>query len=248
MTRHRASRSRAALHPANVPYLFYVTGKDGSHALRDDARGARARTSRARRTGRSGRSDARRRDHAIAGAHRRSRRALALARDPQRRVRGSRARLGVRRVPGARGVGAATRCRRCAALGLAGLSVTMPHKADAARACDELTPDADRARRGQRGHRRSTTAGCAASSTDGEGFLRSVRDEGVDPAGADVLVLGAGGAARGDRARARATRARAVTVAARRRDAGRRRPPGSCPAADGACARRRATRARSTSS
>ena len=29
------------------------------------------------------------------------------------------------------------------ALGLAGLTVTMPHKADAARACDELTPDAN---------------------------------------------------------------------------------------------------------
>ena len=42
-------------------------------------------------------------------------------------------------VPRGRGAEAVAAAR---ALGLAGLTVTMPHKADAAWACDELTPDA----------------------------------------------------------------------------------------------------------
>jgi shikimate dehydrogenase len=102
-------------------------------------------------------------------------------------------------------------------LGLAGLSVTMPHKADAAGACDELSADAAAlgvvntvVLRGD-----GTLAG---DSTDGEGLLRSLADAGLDVAGRAVLVVGAGGAARAsvlalDRAGAR------VTVAARRRDA-----------------------------
>src|SRR5207237_240069 len=42
-------------------------------------------------------------------------------------------------VPAGRGADAV---RAIPVLGLAGLNVTMPHKADAASACDELTPDA----------------------------------------------------------------------------------------------------------
>ena len=103
------------------------------------------------------------------------------------------------------------------ALGLAGLNVTMPHKADAAWACDELTPDA-----GALGAVNVVTVRddgrLAGSSTDGEGFLRSVRDEGFDPAGTDVLVAGAGGAARAIVLALGGAGAR-VTVAARRRDA-----------------------------
>lgn len=102
-------------------------------------------------------------------------------------------------------------------LHLAGVTVTMPHKAAAAAACDELSPDA-------------TALGVAnvvtvrddgrllGSSTDGEGFVRSVRDEDFDPAGADVLVAGAGGAARAIVLALGGAGAR-VTVAARRLDA-----------------------------
>jgi shikimate dehydrogenase len=102
-------------------------------------------------------------------------------------------------------------------LGLGGLSVTMPHKQDAAWACDELTPDA-------------TTLGVVnavvltergrllGASTDGEGFLRSVRDRGVDPGEQRALVLGAGGAARAI-VLALGNAGAEVTVAARRRDA-----------------------------
>ena len=56
------------------------------------------------------------------------------------------------------------------------------------------------------------------SSTDGEGFVRSVREEGFDPAGTDVLVAGAGGAARAIVLALGGAGAR-VTVAARRQEA-----------------------------
>ena len=119
--------------------------------------------------------------------------------------------FGVPRGDGAAAL-AATR-----ALGLGGLSVTMPHKRDAALGCDELTPDA--ATLGAvntvvpREHGRLLGA-----STDGEGFLRSVRDHDVDPARGSALVLGAGGAARAI-ALALAQLGGPVTVAARRKDA-----------------------------
>ena len=100
------------------------------------------------------------------------------------------------------------------ALGLAGLTVTMPHKADAAWACDELTLDA-----AALGAVNVVTVAehgrLLGASTDGEGFVRSVRDEGLDPAGLDVLVAGAGGAARAIVLALGGAGAR-VTVAARR--------------------------------
>jgi shikimate dehydrogenase len=100
------------------------------------------------------------------------------------------------------------------ALGLAGLTVTMPHKADAAWACDELTPEATAL-----GAVNVVTVAASGrllgASTDGEGFVRAVRDEGVDPAGQTALVLGAGGAARAIVLALGNAGAR-VTVAARR--------------------------------
>jgi shikimate dehydrogenase len=104
-------------------------------------------------------------------------------------------------------------------LGLVGLNVTMPHKAAAAAACDELTADA--ASLGA-----VNTVVCRpdgtlwGDSTDGEGLVRAARDEGVDPAGRGVLVVGAGGAARAV-VLALARHGAAVTVAARRPDAAR---------------------------
>jgi len=100
------------------------------------------------------------------------------------------------------------------ALGLAGLSVTMPHKTAAAELCDTrspaatalcsvntVTPDAD--------------GRLAGDSTDGAGFLRALADAGVDAAGRDALVLGGGGAARAV-VFALAQAGARVTVAARR--------------------------------
>jgi len=80
------------------------------------------------------------------------------------------------------------------ALGLVGLSVTMPHKTAAAAACDELTDDAA----ALRSVNTATVEDgkLLGASTDGPGFLRSLADAGCDPTGARVLVVGGGGAAR----------------------------------------------------
>jgi len=81
------------------------------------------------------------------------------------------------------------------ALGLAGLSVTMPHKADVAMLVDRCTEVAARLQ----------SVNCivaqdgdlVGASTDGEGFLASLRrGADFDPSGKCCLVIGAGGAAR----------------------------------------------------
>jgi shikimate dehydrogenase len=80
-------------------------------------------------------------------------------------------------------------------LGLAGLSVTMPHKEAAHDAVDELTPVAAELgavncvfRRGGR---------LVGDNTDGAGFVDALRvDDVVDPAGRRCLLVGAGGAGR----------------------------------------------------
>jgi shikimate dehydrogenase len=113
-----------------------------------------------------------------------------------------------------RGAAAITAARE---LGLAGLSVTMPHKGDAAAVCDELTPVA-----GVLGAINTVVGrgdgSLLGDSTDGEGFLRALTDEGVDAAGRACLVVGAGGAARAV-AYALGRAGAAVTVSARREDA-----------------------------
>jgi shikimate dehydrogenase len=119
--------------------------------------------------------------------------------------------------PVARGHGAAA-VRAVTTLGLAGLNVTMPHKADAAAACDDLAPEA--AALGAVNTVVNADGTLAGHSTDGDGFLRAVEDEGVKVAGLGVLVIGAGGAARAI-AHALGRVGAHVTVAARRPDAAR---------------------------
>ncbi len=79
-------------------------------------------------------------------------------------------------------------------LNLAGFNATMPHKTDLVPLMDTLSDDARMYRavntvviRDGRFH---------GHNTDGEGFLRSLHDEGVRPEGKRVVVYGAGGAAR----------------------------------------------------
>ena len=81
------------------------------------------------------------------------------------------------------------------ALGLRGLSVTMPHKEDVAGLVDTCSDDA-------------TALGAVncvvprdglliGENTDGPGFIDALRDEAsFDPAGRRCVVIGAGGAAR----------------------------------------------------
>ena len=116
-------------------------------------------------------------------------------------------------VPAGRGADAVESVR---VLGLAGLSVTMPHKTDVAGACDELTPVA--AALGAVNtvvHRDGRILGDA---TDGPGLIAALHGHGVDPAGLRTLVLGAGGAARAV-IEALGGAGAAVTVTARRPEA-----------------------------
>jgi shikimate dehydrogenase len=79
-------------------------------------------------------------------------------------------------------------------LGIAGLSVTMPHKADVAAAVDRLDPAAAAL---SSVNTVSWDGGLlVGSSTDGDGFVASLAEAGVSVAGERVVVLGAGGAAR----------------------------------------------------
>jgi shikimate dehydrogenase len=80
------------------------------------------------------------------------------------------------------------------ALGIDGLSVTMPHKEAVALCVDQLSS------RAQRLGAVNTVVNRAGllvgESTDGDGFIDALLDDGFDPAGRRCAVLGAGGAAR----------------------------------------------------
>jgi shikimate dehydrogenase len=95
-------------------------------------------------------------------------------------------------VPPGRTAGALEGMR---ALGVRGLSVTMPHKADVAALVDECSPVATRL--GAVNCVINLDGVLRGDNTDGAGFLASlVRAARFDPAGKRCLVMGAGGAAR----------------------------------------------------
>jgi shikimate dehydrogenase len=79
-------------------------------------------------------------------------------------------------------------------LGIVGMSVTMPHKADVAAAVDRLDPEA----RSLQSVNTVSWDGeeLVGSSTDGAGFVASLVEAGIDVEGSRVAVIGAGGAAR----------------------------------------------------
>src|ERR1700689_1785274 len=82
-----------------------------------------------------------------------------------------------------------------AALGIRGLSVTMPHKDDAARLVDRRSPRAERL--GAVNCVVFDETGTIGDSTDGPGLVAALRrGDRFDPDGRRCLVVGAGGAAR----------------------------------------------------
>lgn len=92
--------------------------------------------------------------------------------------------------------GAAAAVEAVRTLGLGGLSVTMPHKDDAARAVDRLSPAAT-ALEAVNCVVPTADGVLVGENTDGPGFLDALRlDEGVSPEGRRCVVVGAGGAAR----------------------------------------------------
>ena len=82
-----------------------------------------------------------------------------------------------------------------AALGIDGLSVTMPHKSAVVAVGDRL--DADAIALGAVNCVARDGDALVGHNTDGAGFVASLRtDEGIDPSGMRCVVVGAGGAAR----------------------------------------------------
>lgn len=78
--------------------------------------------------------------------------------------------------------------------GYAGFNATMPHKVDLVPLMDHLDEDA-------RLYGAVNTVAIRDGktygyNTDGQGFLQSLLDAGIDPAGRNVVILGAGGAAK----------------------------------------------------
>ncbi len=100
------------------------------------------------------------------------------------------------------------------ALGIRGLSVTMPHKAGAAKACHQLSPLAERL--GVVNTVTNVGGDLMGDSTDGPGFVDSLAELGWSPDGKRCLVLGAGGSARAVVLALGAAGAERVEVVARR--------------------------------
>jgi shikimate dehydrogenase len=81
------------------------------------------------------------------------------------------------------------------ALGIGGLNVTMPHKDAAFETVDHLDPAAA-ALRTVNTIVLNDDGSLTGYTTDGLGFVDSLSEAGVDPGGKQVVLLGAGGAAR----------------------------------------------------
>jgi shikimate dehydrogenase len=99
-------------------------------------------------------------------------------------------------------------------LGFAGLNLTIPHKVAIVPLLDELERSAEVCG-AVNTVRRDADGRLIGSNTDGVGFLRGIRDSGIEPAGLDVVLLGAGGAARAVAVELAFAGARRVTIANR---------------------------------
>jgi shikimate dehydrogenase len=80
------------------------------------------------------------------------------------------------------------------ALGMRGINLTIPHKVAVMALLDDIAPDAKLI--GAVNTVRREGDRLIGENTDGKGFLRGLRESGIDPRGKRIVVLGAGGAAR----------------------------------------------------
>ena len=99
-------------------------------------------------------------------------------------------------------------------LGFAGLNLTLPHKVAVIPLLDGLEPSAEISGACNTVVRQPDGR-LIGSNSDGMGFVASLRDAGVDPAGLDVVLLGAGGAARAVSVELALAGAKRVTIANR---------------------------------
>lgn len=76
-----------------------------------------------------------------------------------------------------------------------GLAVTIPHKMEMAKLCDTLGPEAQLTG-AVNAVRFDPDGSMHGDNFDGAGFVAGLRQQGYEPAGMDVLMVGSGGAAR----------------------------------------------------
>ena len=95
-----------------------------------------------------------------------------------------------------------------------GFNCTIPHKIAVLPLLDGLEPSA-RISGACNTVVREPDGRLIGSNTDGSGFVWSIRDEGIDPSGLDVVILGAGGAARAVAVSLALAGAKRVTIANR---------------------------------
>lgn len=100
---------------------------------------------------------------------------------------------------------------------LDGFNVTVPHKVAVVRALDAI--DAHASTIGAVNTVRVVAGRLEGTNTDAPGFIRSLLRAGIDATGSDVLVLGAGGAARAAIVGLANAGARRIAVSARRAEA-----------------------------
>ena len=81
------------------------------------------------------------------------------------------------------------------ALNLVGLNVTLPHKVSVIPLLDKLDPLAERM--GAVNTIVNESGGLAGYNTDAPGFLQALLSKGIEPEGRKIVILGAGGAAKG---------------------------------------------------
>jgi len=81
------------------------------------------------------------------------------------------------------------------ALNIAGLNVTIPHKMAVIPFLDKLDPLAERM--GAVNTIASENGELTGYNTDAPGFLQALRAQGIEPDGKSIVILGAGGAAKG---------------------------------------------------
>ncbi len=99
-------------------------------------------------------------------------------------------------------------------LGFGGLNCTIPHKVAVIPLLDDLEPSSEISG-AVNTIVRQPDGRLIGSNTDGSGFVWSIRDSGYDPAGLDVVILGAGGAARAVAVELALAGAKRVTIANR---------------------------------
>jgi shikimate dehydrogenase len=100
------------------------------------------------------------------------------------------------------------------ALGIVGVNVTIPHKVSIMEYLDEISPEAEAL--GAVNTIVNDHGKLKGYNTDGQGFLRSLReDAGVEPKGKAVFLIGAGGAAKSIAVRLGLEGARSITIANR---------------------------------